>query len=236
MALIIQSFAGIHLRSISPDATDPRIRTFTSDSHYIGSPEITKHRNLLLVHLPASFHLASESSHYLQLAAREGYHVISLAYPGIDNMHSSCEHSTDPPCYENFHREVAEGKNYSPGIEIDTFESIFFRLKRALDYLQENYPLENWSYFLDEQGRLDHSRMIWSGHSDGAGHAAVISKYYTVHRVVCFSGPKDFSLHYYLPPVWVHTGEWKTDKSRIYGFTHTSDEYLFQKKSGTAWG
>ena len=230
LVITIQSFAGVQLRSIRPDATDNRIKTFTADSHYICTPETAKQRNLLLIHLPASFHKASESSQYLQLAAREGYHVISLAYPGINNMYSSCEHSTDPPCYENFHREVAEGVNYSPEITIDTFESIFFRLKRTLDYLQLNYPSENWSYFLDSQGRLDHSRMIWSGHSDGAGHATAISKYYSVHRVVCFSGPKDFSLHYYLPPVWVHTGAWKTDKSRIYAFAHTSDDYLFQKE------
>jgi len=230
IVIVIQSFAGIQVRSIRPDATDSRIKTYTSDSHYILTPETTKQRNLLLVHLPESFHKATQSSHYLQLAAGEGYHVISLAYPGLNNMYSSCEHSTDPPCYENFHREVAEGINFSPEITIDTFESIFFRLMRALDYLQLNYPLENWSSFLDEQGRLDHSRMIWSGHSDGAGHVAAISKYYSVHRVVCFSGPKDFSLHYYLPPVWVHTGDWKTDKSRIYAFTHTSDDYLFQRE------
>jgi hypothetical protein len=228
--------AAIQVRSIRPDITDNRIKTFNSESHYIVIPESSNQRNLLLVHLSASFSRPSESSEYLQLAAREGYHVISLSYPGIDNMFSSCEHSTDPPCYENFHRELAEGKNYTNSIAIDSFESIFFRLQRVLDYLIINYPDENWSYFLDNKGNMLTTRMIWSGHSDGAGHAAVISKYYPVHRVICFSGPKDFSLHYYLPPVWVHTGEWKTDKSRIYGFTHTGDEYLFQKEIWDSMG
>jgi len=125
---------------------------------------------------------------------------------------------------------MIEGRNYSSGIAIDSFESIFFRLQRVLVYLNKNYPQENWSKFIDGQGILIPSQITWSGHSDGAGHAAVIAKYYSVGRVVCFSGPKDFSLHYYLPPVWMHTGEWKTDKSKLFVFAHTGDEYTFQKE------
>lgn len=228
--LSMRVVAGIQIHSIKPDVADPRIRTFIADSHYVVSADPAKQKNSLLVHLGASYQKPGDASYYLQLAANAGYHVISLAYPGINNMYATCEHSTDPLCYENFHREVAEGRNYSPWIEIDTFESIFFRLQSVLKFLQMNYPQENWSSYLDGQGRLLQSKITWSGHSDGAGHAAVIAKYYAVHRVVCFSGPKDFSLHYYLPPVWTHTGEWKTDKSALYVFAHTSDEYAFQKE------
>lgn len=222
--------AAIQVHQVPPQFTDNRIKTFISDSHYILSAEPALQKNKLLVYLPASYQRTKESSYYLSLAANAGYHVISLAYPGINNMYLSCEHSTDPPCYENFHRELAEGKNYTSLADIDTFESIFFRLKSLLVYLKTNYPQENWTPYLNAQGEIEQSLITWSGHSDGAGHAAVIAKYNAVDRVVLFSGPKDFSLHYYLPPVWMHTGVWKTDASKMYAFAHTSDDYAFQKE------
>ncbi len=222
--------ASVRKESVSPSHTDSQIKTFISDSHRIYFNLQSQQRNQLLVYLPASFDEANSSNAFCTIAAASGYRVISLTYPGTDKMYSTCEHSTDPPCYENFHREIAEGKNYSSWIQVDSTEGIFYRLKSLLIYLNKKYPQEGWLDYLTSSLDINHGRIIWSGHSDGAGHAAVIAKYYAVLRAICFSGPKDFSLHYYLPPIWMHTGSWKTDKKNIYTFSHISDEYLFQKE------
>ncbi len=223
-------FANVRTLRVSPLQTDTRILTFVSDSHQIYfDPQSTK-RNQLMVYLPAAYDAASSASQYCSLAANAGYHVISLTYPSTNKLYSTCDHSTDANCYENFHREIVEGKNYSSWIVVDSTESIFFRLSALLLYLQLKYPDENWSSYLNNFQGIKQASVVWSGHSDAAGHVAVISKYFEIHKAICFSGPKDFSLHYYLPPIWLHTGAWNTDKKNIYVFGHLFDEYLFQKE------
>jgi len=68
--------AGIQIHYIRPDSTDTRIKTFISEPHYVLTADLSNQRNLLLVHLGASFQKTDESSYYLQLAANAGYHVI----------------------------------------------------------------------------------------------------------------------------------------------------------------
>lgn len=217
-------------RRIFAEDDGPGMGQAVQDSHTVYLNDVVYRRSLLLIHLPSSFDQTTRSSVFCSLAAQSGYHVISLAYPGLTNMYSSCEHSTDAACYENIHLELVDGINRASQIEIDSSESILYRLNRLLHFLNSNYPAEGWDRFLDEQGRIRFASTIWSGHSDGAGHALVIAKVHRVHRVICFSGPKDFSLHYYLPPVWFSNGSWKTDRSEIFAFAHTSDDYAFQRE------
>ncbi len=113
---------------------------------------------------------------------------------------------------------------------IDSSQSILHRLETLIHDLLAKYPEEGWGQYLDEQDQIRFASTLWSGHSDGAGHALAIAKYHRLHRVICFSGPKDFSLHYYLPPVWFSNGSWKTEKSEIFAFAHASDEYSFQRE------
>ena len=225
----LMAFGQVRMITINPMQTDPRIKTFIADSHRIYTNDQVSKRADLLIYLPASFYLTNSASLYCATAADAGYRVISLAYPGTDKMDFTCQHSTDPACYENFHREITEGKNYSNNIIVDSLEGVFYRLKALLIHLNKTQPSQGWNEYL-ENNELKQSAIIWSGHSDAAGHVAVIAKYNSIKRAVCFSGPMDFSLHYYLPPAWLGSGVWKTDKSNIYVFGHISDEYTFQKE------
>lgn len=218
--------AQVRMRTVYAGGMDPQSR----DSHSVFMDPLVTGNRLLLVHLPASFDKTGRSSAFCTLAAQSGYRVISLAYPGISNMYSSCEHSTDANCYENFHLELFDGNNRAPQIEIDSGENILHRLVNLLQVLELKYPEEEWNQFLEGPDQIRYSSTIWSGHSDGAGHALAVAKYHQVHRVICFSGPKDFNLHYYLPPAWFHSGLWKTGKSEIFAFAHTADEYAFQRE------
>lgn len=214
---------------VKPSLTDIKIKTFNVDSHRIYFKSEINPKGIL-VYLPASFHLTSSAEYFCHTAANAGYIVISLAYPGTDILYDACAHNTTLTCFEDIHREIIEGKNYNPFLVIDSTESILYRLQALIAYLKGNDKNLNWQEFLDERGNLKLANTSWAGHSDAAGHVAVLAKYNTVKRIILLSGPKDFSEHFYIPPLWMSTGNWKTDKSNIYAFGHGQDEYAIQQE------
>ncbi len=101
-------------------------------------------------------------------------------------------------------------------------------MKKLIIYLDNNFPTENWGQYLDVNNNIDYSKIIFSGHSQGGGHAALIAKYYLIKRAVCFSSPKDWSNFFDSPPVWLSNGTWVTSPSNIYCFNHILDEHTRQ--------
>ena len=214
---------------VKPALTDSKIKTFNADSHRIFFKSEINPKGVL-VYLPASFHLTSSAEYFCHTAANAGYIVISLAYPGTDILYDACAHNTTLTCFEDIHREIIEGKNYNPFLVIDSTESILYRLQALIVYLKGHDKNLNWQEFLDEKGHVKLVNTSWAGHSDAAGHVAVLAKYNTIKRIILLSGPKDFSEHFYIPPLWMSTGNWKTDKSNIYSFGHGQDEYAIQQE------
>jgi hypothetical protein len=110
-------------------------------------------------------------------------------YPNIPTIGSICSNSTQINCFEEVRREIIEGVDYSTEISIEGPESILSRTKKILIYLEANYPNENWGQFLDTNENIAYNKVIFSGHSQGGGHAALLAKYYPLKRAVCFSAP-----------------------------------------------
>lgn len=221
-------FGQTEIKKVKPSDTDPLIATFNFDSNYVYLNPTVAARNVLVVYLPGSNSEPKHTEFFGILAADLGFHSIGLMYPNVPAVASMCTNSSDPSCHENVRREIIEGSNYSAQVEINSTECILNRTKKLLIYLNANYPSENWGHYLDVNNELIFSNIIFSGGSQGGGHAAVIGKYFPTKRIVCFSAPKDYSLYYNAPPLWYSNGTWQTAKSEIYTFNHTLDFYAEQ--------
>lgn len=214
--------------SITPGTTDNRIKSFNDYPHQITYNKTIPAKELL-IYFPSSSEGTGNLNLFSSLSASYGYVIVALSGPRTDILYDACAHNTDLQCFESFHREMLEGKNFQPFITVDSTEGYLYRLRALLLYLQKNNQDIDWSVYL-QNNSINFTKTIWSGHDDGAARALVVAKYNDVKKVICFSGPKDFILHYYYPPPWLNTGNWKTDKSKMYAFVHANDEYDMQKE------
>ncbi len=228
MLVSVSTFGQTVLKKVKPSDTDPLITTFDTDSNYIYLNASVAEKNLLVVHLPGSYGEPKRATLFGTLAADLGFHSIGLMYPNVPTVGSFCTSSLDANCFEDVRREIIEGIDFSPSITINSNESILNRVKKLIVYLDNNFPTENWGQFLDGNNNIDFSKIIFSGHSQGGGHAALIAKYYPIKRAVCFSSPKDWSNFFNSPPNWLSNGSWETSPSNIYCFNHTLDEQTRQ--------
>lgn len=213
------------IRKIKPSDTDPLIATFNTDSNYVYININKTQKNILLVHLPGSFGEPKRATLFGTLAADLGFHSIGLMYPNAPTVGSFCTNSSNANCFEDVRREIIEGVDYSSQINIGYNESILNRTQKLLAYLKNNFPTENWGQYLDESGKIIFNKVIFSGHSQGGGHAALIAKYYPLKRAICFSSPKDWRNATDAPPLWLSSGNWQTPASSIYAFNHVLDEH-----------
>lgn len=134
------------------------------------------------------------------VASGAGHHVLALSYTSDTAVGNLC--STDE-CFLPTRLSIVTGL-YHPGAatELRTItrsEGIYSRLALALSYLAQNKPNENWGQFLQPQTDIEldpGNAVVWSkaiaaGHSQGGGHAALLSKLQPVKRLVVFSSPCD---------------------------------------------
>lgn len=226
--LSVSAFGQTVIKKVKPSDTDPLITTFNTDSNYVYLNTSVAAKNILVVHLPGSYGEPKRATLFGTLAADLGFHSIGLMYPNIPTVGSICTSSSDAYCYENVRREIIEGVDYSSSISIGANEGILSRVKKLLIYLNTNFPTENWGQYLDINNDIIFNKVIFSGHSQGGGHAALIGKYHPIKRAVCFSSPKDWSNYFNSPPIWLSPSGWLTSPSNIYCFNHTLDEHTRQ--------
>lgn len=213
------------IRPIRPSDTDPAITTFNTDSHYVYLRNDVVPVGALLVHLPGSFGEPKRATRFGRHAASLGFHSIGLMYPNVPTVGSFCSNNSDPDCFESVRREIVEGIDHSTELNILPQESILSRTRMLLLYLKNNFPNEQWGQFLDENDQIRYDKVLFSGHSQGGGNAALIAKYYPIRRALCFSAPKDWRNQTDAPPLWLSQGNWQTPPAQIYAFNHELDEH-----------
>lgn len=126
-----------------------------------------------------------------------------------------CAGSNDPNCPELVRLEILDGTDRSTYIDVDRANSIENRLIELLQFLDASYPGEGWGGYLDGAGQLRWDLMAFAGHSQGAGHAAMIGKLHLVHRVALFSGTE--------PAPWT-SQPLATPSDRYYGLVHELED------------
>lgn len=206
--------------TVTPSDTDFNI-TDPNNRHHIYRNTTVTQKDKLFLFLPGSNAVPFNYRKILGSAADLGYHVIGLTYPNEIPMAVLCQTSIDTSCHSNGRLEIFDGIDRHTGIEVDESNSIQNRLIKLLIYLHNQYPQDNWNQFIDGDS-IVWNKIAIGGHSQGGGHAAIISKIKEVDRALLFATVD------WLPalnrfPDWL---DWQseTPAERYVGFIHELDE------------
>jgi len=213
--------AKVELRAVPPAATDAALAGVVAPHRVYFDPAVPQ-RNELLVFLPGTAGLNVGPPRAFSVTAAElGYHVIDLSYPNSISA-TICWRQSDPACFENFRREIIEGRDTSPQITVGRADSIENRLEKLLRMLNVREPERGWGQFLDPAGGVAWARLALAGQSQGGGHAALMARDHCVARVLLFGAPKDYNPNLRKPAPWYRPGS--TPVERFFAFAHTRDK------------
>jgi hypothetical protein len=192
--------------------------------HYAWVDPSNRSNPKLLVFLPGATNRPMDYQLVEQEAARLGYNVIGLMYQnnvGVDAVCKGTRVPTPPPeCSGDTRLEILDGiDRLFSQVDVNPANSIDNRLTQLLKYLDEHFPDERWSRFLDRDAPK-WSQIAVAGQSQGAGQAALIGKLRHVNRVVMLSGPPDARLPDAVD-AWVSIGE--TPAEKYFALFHDRD-------------
>ncbi len=220
--------------SVKPSATDPDIK-IADNAHwlYVNRDIVVDHkdglpadRHELLLWLTGTGGKGHDAQAFANLAADQGYHVVTLMYPD-EIAANQCDHDTNPLSFEIFRKAIVEGghatyENGKKSMDISRADSIENRLIKLLTHVQIGRPKEQWDQFLTSDGKIKWESIAVGGHSQGGGHAAFIGVRHKVERVLCFGAPKDYNLKLKAPAPWYKENR-ATPASRFFAFNHRQD-------------
>ncbi len=217
--------------TVRPNSADPLSGT-PNNFHYAYINQTLNQKNKLFLFFPGTGALPYFYQEILKHAANLGYHAIGLTYPNKEAINQICLTTTDTTCHSKARLEVFDGIDRHPDLSIDENNCIERRTLKLLQYLQLNFPSENWGqYYIDNQILWD--KIMVSGHSQGGGHAGIISKIKQVDRVVMFAA-MDWITLLNRNADWI-TWNGATPNDRYYGFSHHNDESVNFNKIQTTW-
>jgi hypothetical protein len=220
--------------TIDPHDTDPAILDTPSPTpgtrgkHLVWLPPADHAVGRLLVFLPTGgpTNLPSEFTELGTVARRLGYHTVFLAYrneaPIAANPPAGCGPLIDPPvadkeCAIKIRKEILDGLEESPIVNIDAANSIENRLNKVLRYLADNHAEEGWGDFLDASREPKWAETVIVGSSLGAGEAAIIAERHDVYRAALLHGWVDAKHK------WVTIG--KTPPADYFTLIHAHDNF-----------
>ncbi|MCB9196776.1 MAG: T9SS type A sorting domain-containing protein [Flavobacteriales bacterium] len=211
--------------------TDPNIAWELAKHYVYHNPSCVNGK--LLVHFVGSYDNPLNTTYFPTIAANEGFKVIVLKYPNSVAAKTACGSSSDVDCFYNFRKEIIEGIDVSPDVDVSSIECINNRLLKLLIYLNNNYPNEGWNNYYSGN-LLIWDQMILSGHSQGGGHAALIAAENEVYRVISFASPNDYSNFYNAPANWTSMNKQSHD-SCYYSFGNLNDEVVDFSEQYSVW-
>jgi len=192
------------------------------DSHLVAF-NIANQNGKLLLFIGGTFSSPKNYDYITRHAASLGFAVINVTYPN-DVLTTLLAGSGDSLAFNKFRQEICFGTQVSSAVNVDTFNSIYIRTLKLLQFLSQ-LSSHNWGRYLASDSTLDWSKILVSGHSQGAGHACYLAKKFDVERVVMFSGPNDYSTYFNNSAPWLReTGI--TPISRHFVFLHLQDEIV----------
>ena len=130
----------------------------------------------------------------MRTAAVEGYLVVGLAYVNEPSIGTSCE-GQGPACVDKVRVERLWGLDVSDQADVGETDSIGFRFRRLLEFLDAQQPDAGWGAYLTDSG-VDWPAISVSGFSQGGGMAGLISRDHLVARVMHLSVASDTLTNY----------------------------------------
>ncbi len=212
--------------------TDPNI-DWEINKHFSFYNPLCNSKNILVLHMVGTFDNPTNNIMFPSVAANNGYHVISVKYPNSTAAQTACNTSSDLNCYSSFRKEIIEGGDFHPDIDVDNANSIINRALKLLQFLHDNHPTENWDTYYSGNN-LNWNKIIVSGHSQGGGHAAYIAKQHQVKRCLMFASPNDYSSNFNSPANW--TSDISISPDSIYfGLNNVYDDVVDFYKQFETW-
>lgn len=211
--------ASVTLQSVAPSTTQAGIDPSYDARHYFSAPVVTS-KNKLFVFLAGTGGVPSLYQDILREGAVRGYHVIGLTYVDGTEVNAYCATASDPACWGNVRSEIIYGNGASNLLTVSPANSIQGRLSALLNYLSTAYPADNWSQFVSG-GAPAWPKIVFGGHSQGAGHAAYLAKGQNLAGVCAFDSPDDGNLSAG-PASWLSQPN-VTSTNALYGFTNQDD-------------
>ncbi|WNG62048.1 hypothetical protein F0U59_50620 [Archangium gephyra] len=166
----------------------------------------------------------------LATAAYAGYRTIGLSYENRVAVDVACAgaNTCGNDCQGRARTEAVLGTDVSSETQIERGDSVLERLYRVLEYLDANDPAGGWSsYYVPTAGNITPASIVWSqiiisGFSQGAGHAALISRKMQVQGLVIIDGGNDEcdGVAGPLPAEWTTLLPDASSGRRKYGVTH----------------
>ncbi len=201
--------------------------------HFTYINQAVSQKNKLFLFFPGTGGVPFNYRAILRHAANIGYHSIGLTYPNFDAINSICLSTMDTTCHSRARLEIFDGIDRHNQVNVDANNCIERRTLKLLQYLNNNFPSENWGqYFSGNQ--IHWNKIIVSGHSQGGGHAGIISKIKQVDRVAMFAAT-DWIVLLNRNADWI-TWNGPTSPDKYYGFTHQNDEAVNFEKLQNTWG
>lgn len=207
---------------IQGNDTDPLINFDGQKKHQVFYNPTSTTRATLLLHLVGTLDSPNSTILYPTEAANNGFHCINLTYRNGTSADFACKDVPDSSCYLNFRKEIIEGVDYSAETNVNASNAIYNRLIKLLQYLDANYPTQNWSQYYSGNNVL-WDKVIVSGHSQGGGHAAVMAMSLPIQRVLMFASPNDFSDTLNMLATWTSLPHLLADSS-YYSFNALYDD------------
>lgn len=207
---------------IAPNTADPLSGT-PNNYHFVYTNPNVAQKDKLFLFFPGTGGVPYGYRQILKLAANLGYHAIGLMYPNDIAINDLCASVSDTTCHSRARLEVFDGTDRHPNITVDENNCIKRRTQKLLQYLAANYPDESWGQYMDGDS-IQWNKIIVSGHSQGGGHAGIISKLYEVDRVVMFAAT-DWITPLVRNADWI-TWDGPTPANKYYGFIHEEDQMV----------
>ncbi len=147
-------------------------------------------RNKLVLFIPGTNLTPQQSMDFLNHAANAGFHVIGISYTNKKSVAKICKKDGDA-CFGQVRREIVFGTDSSPRVDVSVDKSILGLLKAEVLRQSDTAPdADGWDQYRSGDF-LILNNIIATGHSQGAGHAAIIGIDRTIWRVGLLAGPND---------------------------------------------
>jgi hypothetical protein len=204
----------LYVIQFKPSAADPTVTTNDAQQTAYLDTRVAHVQGKLVVTLsgtgnpPGPLGLTS-------YAASLGFHAFAV------NYHNGWDPSTqrNPDFFGEGRFDEFDGMGRQKVFTVLRSESVEVRVTKALAYLQSVNPRGDWSYYLDSDGQVRWSDVIFFGQSHGATSAAAYAKLRRLSRAVSMSGPRDTNP---VVATWLSLPS-QTPIDRCYGFTGTQD-------------
>jgi hypothetical protein len=126
-----------------------------------------------------------------EFCARRGFHVLAIAAFQDYNILIG-----DPDFFGDARRQVFDGEQHTTegdfaNVDMVPADGVARRTQKALQYLHQKFPAEDWGYYLEQDGSVRWSDVIFTGMSHGASNAARFAMLVRAARVVSIAGPRD---------------------------------------------